>query len=156
MKVLVECYHDVALVRALGVSLRSLGHEMCKGNVLRMLSRWNGGAIGVVDSDTGKPHSNPNEMARYRQCEDVNGLRLLRHQDQPKKCLIVIDPRLEEWLFARAQSCGIRPVAYGLPGTAREMHRSARCDRKPGFQRFLSDLLVVDGGMKTLKTWLVG
>ena len=50
MRVMVECYHDTALVRALGVPLRQLGHEHGKGNVLadlaskddgmRILKKW--------------------------------------------------------------------------------------------------------------------
>jgi len=42
MKIMVECYHDTALVRSLGVPVRSLGHEHGKGNVLLALAKWKG------------------------------------------------------------------------------------------------------------------
>ena len=154
MRVLVECYHDVALVRSLGVPIRRVGHELSKGNVLRTLARSSGRAIGIVDADPGKPHSNPSEMAKYQEDVDERGLRLMKHRDDPHKSLVIIHPRLEEWLLARAEACGIQPAEYGLPPTARDMHRSARCDRKPGFGRFLADLAASDDGLRTLSAWL--
>jgi len=62
MKIMVECYHDTALVRSLGVPVRSLGHEHGKGNVLLALAKWNGDAIGIVDADPGKQNSIPGEI----------------------------------------------------------------------------------------------
>ena len=62
MRVMVECYHDTALVRSLGVPVRSLGHEHGKGNVLLALAKWNGDAIGIVDADPGKQNSIPAEI----------------------------------------------------------------------------------------------
>jgi len=154
MKVLVECYHDVALVRSLGVPIRCVGHEMSKGNVLRALARCEGAAIGIVDADPGKPHSNPSEMAKYRKDRDEHGLCLMKHKDEPRKSLVIVDPRLEEWLLARAEVCGIYPAEYRLPLTPRDMHRSARCDRKTGFATFLADLACKDDGLRALKVWL--
>ena len=109
-----------------------------------------------MDADTGKQHSNPNEMAKYREHQDANGLRLLKHRDDPQKSLVVIEPRLEEWLFLRAEVCDVRLAGYGLPQTARDMLRNPRCDRKPDFRRFLQDLLTADNGMQTLKKWIGG
>jgi hypothetical protein len=67
---------------------------------------------------------------------------------------IQVNPRLEEWLVERAAACKLTLSQYGLPQTARDMHKVVRCDLKPGFQRFLDDLLKADNGMKTLRTWL--
>ena len=96
MKVLVECYHDWALVHALGVQRENLLHAGGKGNVLAKLSECGGTAVGLVDADTGKPHSNPREMAQYEPQKEAHGLRLLRRQGQPDKALVVIEPMLEE------------------------------------------------------------
>ena len=156
MKVLVECFHDAALVRALGVSLQDLGHESGKGNVLRRLAKWDGYATGIVDADPGKQNSNPREMAKYEAREDACGLKLMEHHDDQQKRLVIIDPTLEGWLLSRAKACGIQPGDYGLPASGREMHKNPRRDRDSGFRRFLAELAGKDEGMKTFQRWLAG
>ncbi|MDP2989121.1 MAG: hypothetical protein Q8O57_00960 [Kiritimatiellota bacterium] len=154
MKVLVECYHDTALVRSLGVTRQQIGHEHGKGNVLRQLSRWDGVAVGIVDADPGKQDSNPGEMTKYRERQGAHDLRLMEHHDDQRKRLVVIDPTLEDWLLSRAGVCRLRLREYGLPESAHAMHKPPRLDHKPGFHRFLADLAAADDGMKTLKKWL--
>lgn len=154
MRVLVECYHDWALARALGVPMRRIGHEHGKGNVLRLLAKWEGEAIGLVDADPGKQDSNPGEMAKYRPQTTEHGLTLMKNHADERKTLIVIAPVMEDWLLARAGVSGLRLRDYSLPESARELHKSPRYDRKPGFHRLLADMLAKDDGMKTIKKWL--
>jgi len=153
MRVMVECYHDTALVRALGVPMRSLGHEHGKGNVLMALAKWNGAAIGMVDADPGKQNSIPGEMAKYRDRESAHGLTLMGHAADARKFLVVVGPTLEDWRVARAQAAGIRLSDYGLPDSARALHRIPRYDMRPRFHAFLADL-ASDNGMGTLRKWL--
>ena len=154
MKVLVECYHDTAVVRSLGVPIRQVGHEHGKGNVLRLLGKCDGEALGVVDADPGKQDSNPGAMAEYQQRDSAHGLTLMRYRADPLKSLVVIGPTLEDWFLARAGTCKFQLHNYGLPESAHAMHKSPRYDLKPGFHRLLADLAATDVGMKTLKTWL--
>ena len=156
MKVFVECFHDSALARFMGIPLRQVGHENCKGNVLRSLAKWNGQAFGIVDADTGKLHSNPAEMAKYDKQGGSHGLKLMRHRTDARKSLVLIDPTLEDWLFARASSCRLRLRDYELPESPHAMHEDPHCDRKPGFNRFLTELEAADDGMKLLRKWLGG
>jgi hypothetical protein len=153
MIVLVECYSDTALIRALGVQRRNLLHEFCKGNVMNGLRKATSDAAGLIDADPNSQNP-PAELANYRQTEDAYGLRLLVHTQEPRKKVIEVSPRLEEWLVGRANACKLDLAQYGLPQTASEMKRIPRYDKKSGFQRFLQDLLKADNGMKTLKTWL--
>jgi hypothetical protein len=155
MKVLVECYHDTALVRALGITLRQIGHGQGKGDVLTRLAKPDGNAVGMIDKDPGKQNSNPRELAKYRREEiTAHGLERLLHHADRRKSLIVINPTLEEWLLSRAKEQRIQPHEYGLPEDARAMHKSPRYDLKPGFRRFLLDLAASDAGMRMLKKWL--
>ncbi len=154
MRVMVECYHDTAIVRTLGIPVRQLGHEHGKGNVLRALSKWDGDAIGMVDADPGKLNSNPAEMANYREIQSQCGLTLMKHHADARKALVVLYPVLEEWLLSRSSCCGLRLGDYALPDSARTLHKSPRYDLKPGFLRFLADLAARDDGMKTLRQWL--
>jgi hypothetical protein len=151
--VLVECYSDTALIRALGVQRRNLLHEFCKGNVMNGLRKATSDAAGVIDADPNSQNP-PAELSNYRETENVHGLRLLVHAQEPRKKVIEVGPRLEEWLVGRAGASHLDLAQYGLPQTAREMKRIPRYDKKPDFPRFLQDLLKADIGMKTLKTWL--
>lgn len=156
MKVVVECFHDAALVRALGIRGEQLRHGKGKGDVLRHLAKLDGNATGIVDADPGKRNSNPREMAKYEAREDTCGLKLMEHHDDQQKRLVIIDPTLEGWLLSRAKACGIQPGDYGLPASAREMHKYPRRDRDSGFRRFLGELAAKDEGMKTFQRWLTG
>jgi hypothetical protein len=100
MIVLVECYNDVALIRALGVQRRNLRHEFCKGNVMNGLRKIAVDAAGLIDADPngGNP---PAELSNYREETTANGLRLLIHKREPRKKVVEVSPRLEDWLVAR-------------------------------------------------------
>ena len=152
MIVLVECYHDVALVCALGVPTSALRHERGKGNILNRLRNATDIATGLLDADPGAYP--PAQMQNYREKQNSHGLRLLMHAQDERRRIVEINPRLEEWLVARADASRVKLVEYSLPERAYDIHRSARCDQKPGFSRFLAALLAVDEGMKTLKKWL--
>jgi hypothetical protein len=153
MIVLVECYHDLALVRSLGVQRRHLLHEGSKGNVMNRLREVTLEAAGLIDADP-NAGCRPAELSNYHEEEAAQGLRLLVHAREPQKKVVEINPRLEEWLVAHADACGVSLARYSLPQTARAMHRIARCDRMPGFQPFLEALLRADEGMRKLKAWL--
>ena len=156
MKILVECYHDTAVVRALGIALRQIGHEHGKGNVLRQLAKQDDDAVGIIDADPGKQNSNPREFEKYRNESTTQGLQRFVHQSDQRKILILVNPTVEDWLLSRAREQQIQLRDYGLPEDARSMHKSPRYDQKLGFRRFLEVLADSDDGMKTLKKWLAG
>ena len=109
MKVFVECYNDSALVLSLGISIRQLGHEFNKVNVLRRLSQFEGYALGIIDADTGKLYSGyPAELDKYAERDKRYRLTRMVHRTDERKSVVVIDPTLEEWLCARASDCRIR------------------------------------------------
>lgn len=101
------------------------------------MAKWRGSAIGIVDADPGKQNSVPGEMAKYREERAAHGLTLMKHFDDTDKALIVVSPTLEDWLLERATAADVRVSTYGLPETARAMHRNPRYDLKPKFRRFL-------------------
>lgn len=153
MKVVVECYHDWALARSLGIPIRQLRHQSGKGNVLRTLAKCNEEVVGIVDEDPGKPNSHPAELSKYEIEEEAHGLRLARNRGDQGKRLVIVTPRLEEWLFSHAKACGLCQSDYGLPETAAAMHRNPRYDLKPRFRDFLT-AMASDAGMKLLRRWI--
>jgi len=151
MKIAVECYPDEAVLHALGVPRKQLLHEARKGEVFNWLKR-NAGALGMVDEDPDS--AQPQDLSNYQQAETAEGLCLLIRRGSSGQRLIVVRPRLEDWLIARARVSGVDPGSYHLPGTARELHAVPRYDRKDGFSRFLTDLSRLDKGMGLLRQWV--
>jgi len=152
MIVLVECYPDTSLLRALGVSKKQLRHERCKGEVVKRVLKFDS-AIGLVDED---PQSaQPRDLNNYKQVQAAEGLRLLSRRDDKNKRLIIICPRLENWFIQRAKSLGIRPEDYGLPSDPDRLHSIPRYEQKKNFLRFLTELKERDKGMHLLRRWLL-
>ena len=152
MKVLVECNADEKLLRALGVSKKQLRHERCKGEVVKRVLKFDC-ATGLIDEDPAS--AQPRELDNYKQVQAAEGLRLLARRDDKNKRLIIICPKLEDWLIQRAKSSGIRPKDYGLPSDPDKLHSIPRYEQKEGFCRFLAELKERDSGMHLLRRWIL-
>ena len=152
MKVLVECNADEKLLRALGVSKKQLCHERCKGEVVKRVLKFDC-ATGLIDEDPAS--AQPRDLDNYKQMQAAEGLRLLTRRDDKNKRLIIICPRLEDWLIQRAKTSGIRPEDYGLPSDPDHLHSIPRYEQKESFRRFLAELKERDRGMHLLRQWIL-
>lgn len=152
MRVFVECYPDEALLRTLGVPRKQLRHERCKGEVVKKVRKLDS-AIGIVDQDPAS--AQPRDLASYDQVQAAEGLRLLTRRGSDRQKLVLVCPRLEEWLIQRAASLEVNPEDFGLPADAKRLHRTVRYDKKDGFRRFLSELVDRDSGMRLLRQWVL-
>lgn len=148
----VECDSDVDLVRFLGVSKKGILHAGCISKVVKHLSEGRADT-GLVDEDPKGTHSS--EFRNYKPIEQRGGFKLLRHRNKSGKRLIVICPRFEEWLLGRAKAVGLDPSGFGLPADAHALHNSGRYERKPGYRRFLEELLSLDVEFQRLKGMVV-
>jgi hypothetical protein len=153
MKIAVECYPDEVVMRAVGVPGKQLLHEARKGEVINWLKK-NTGAVGMVDEDPDS--SQPRDLSNYQQIDFAEGLRLLVRRGSSCQKLIVVCPRLEEWLYLRAKSSDIQPEKYGLPANSDHLHSIPRYEKKDGFLRFLEELMAKDKGMRLLRQWISG
>lgn len=152
MKVYVECFHDMALVKALGISKDNSRHAGSKGNILNCLRKENIAVLGLIDADPSS--ARPPELLNYNRIKSEFNLNLYQNKNEKTKTIIEINPRLEEWLVERAKKNNFNLSGYGLPESAGELHRNPRYDKKPKFHMFLVDLLKNDEGMKKMKEWL--
>jgi hypothetical protein len=150
MKVLVECNADEALLHFLGVTKKRLLHEPSKSRVIIRLKDLPG-ATGMVDEDPGS--GGPRELNSYQQSEAGEGLCLFTRRGSGGQRLIVLCPRLEEWLMQRAKSSGVDPEKYGLPDSPDHLHSIPHYEQKDGFLRFLAELKSCDKGMGLLRQW---
>jgi hypothetical protein len=147
----VECYPDEVLARTLGIPRRFVRHEHGKGNITNRLSRLAAGT-GLLDEDSAG--FQPREFKNYREVNRTGKLLLLEHVNHPNKRLVLVCPRLEEWLFARAAAQQVNPGDYGLPATPDRLHSIPRYERKPKFVEFLNRLQESDFEVQCLKSWI--
>ena len=153
MKVLVECNADEAVLRALGLPRKQLLHFGGKYELVKKLKERTHD-VGMIDEDPGKGQP-PQDMSSYRQTDSAEGLHLLTRRGRGGQRLVVICPKLEDWLIARAKLSGIRPEDYGLPSDPDRLHSIPRYEEKEGFHRFLSELKEQDKGMHLLRRWVL-
>jgi len=152
MTILVECYPDAALLRALGVSKKQLRHERGKGEVVKRVRKFDC-ATGLIDEEPAS--SQPRDLDNYKEVQAMEGLRLLALRDDKNKRLIIVCPRLEDWLIQRAGLSNIEPEDYGVPSHPNRLHSIVRYDQRDGFQQFLSELKERDKGMHLLRRWVL-
>ena len=152
MRILVECYPDETLLRLLGVSRKQVRHERCKGEVVKRILKFDC-ATGLIDEDPSS--AQPRDLDNYKQVQAAEELHLLTRRDDKNKRLIIVCPRLEDWLIQRAKASGIRPEDYGLPSDPDKLHSIPRYEQKEGFCRFLAELKERDSGMHLLRRWIL-
>ena len=145
----VECRSDVALVRGVtGVSRRGVGHEGGKGEVCNRLRKKND-CIGMVDEDPASGQSAYIREARLEQELPEHGIRVLHH-DATRNRIILLCPRLEEWILDAAHAAGVSVTSYGLPNDARRLHGEININLAR-FGNLLEALKGSSGRLKTLK-----
>ena len=147
--IFVECKPDEALVCTLGVSRREVIHAGGKSRICKRLEKITG-AKGLVDED---PYSDqPPYMQSLKLVAKSNDI-LVLHDPRRSNYLIVLCPRLEEWVLKAARIAGVRPEEYGLPGNGDELHRviNLRVDK---FTLLVSDLRARSGMIRCLERLL--
>ena len=135
----VECKPDGVLVRHLtDLSRRQVVHEIQgKGAVCTRLMK-NTDLVAMVDEDPGK--TQPRYMSQLSLSrEHVNlGLKLYLDRRRNNR-VIVLCPRLEEWLLRAVADLELNIENYGLPRRAKAFHDAINLDERK-IQRLLTDL----------------
>ena len=138
----VEGRADRVLAQRLGVPRREIGDGKGKGGVLRQLVQGRN-CQGLVDEDPGIPP--PTLMNRLAEAGGADltglGMRLYRHGERGNT-LIVLCPKLEDWLTAAARDAGLRldNRRYGLPVNADDLHGVIN-NELPNLELLIDDLL---------------
>lgn len=133
----IECNADEALVKALGYTRKMISHQFSKGEVINYLKR-NEHAIGVVDDDPGS--ARPTYFSNFEvSVGEKFGIELLKIPHLETK-LIVIKPRLEEWILRQANDLELDLKTYSIPNNGRELHKVINT-RIPQFEAMLNDMI---------------
>jgi len=135
----IECYPDLALVRSLiHVTRRDVDHEFKgKGAICNQL-RKQGNSKGLLDEDPLSPQPNYLKTAKVKDDLSEHGIKVL--QDVNHNSIIVLCPRLEEWILEAAKEAGRDIRRYKLPANADELHREININLDK-FEKLLDDFL---------------
>lgn len=148
----VECNADFVLVRFItNVPRSDIAHELQgKGGICSRL-RNQSNCIGLIDEDPSSIQPRYVKEAKLKDDLPEHGLRLLHHSSD-NNSLIVLCPRLEEWVLRAAGEAGIDVKKYGLPQNGKRLHAeiNSNLDR---FERLLARLKGTES-LKQLKRLL--
>jgi hypothetical protein len=132
-----ECKPDSLLVRILGIPKRQIIHQQGKPEVCKQLEKqenWE----GMIDED---PFSvQPSYLKRLPVKENLPtyGLKILNDTSKNND-LIILSPRLEDWILKAAKEAGIDIKRYNLPDDGEQLHRVINLDLRK-FERLVNDL----------------
>ena len=116
---LLECKPDEVVAHTLGRARRDCLHHNDKGRVCNALQKRQG-CVAMIDEDP--MSSQPPYLSRLVTVSDEHGLRVLSDPARQHR-LVIVRPRLEEWLIATAAGSGIQLADYGLSERGNALHR---------------------------------
>ncbi|HTV40913.1 MAG TPA: hypothetical protein VMF08_10075 [Candidatus Sulfotelmatobacter sp.] len=110
MSLFVECKADEALAFALGVARRDVEHALGRGRVCTQVSqRIN--VLGMIDEDPGA--AQPPYLKTLKEQSREHGIPVLIDEGR-KNSIIVLSPRLEDWLVQTTKSAGLKMTDFGF------------------------------------------
>lgn len=115
-----ECNSDKALIETLGVVKKEVYHAGGKGNVCNRLKNSKN-SKGMIDEDP--LSSQPGYINNLKILFHENEVKLL-YDEKNQNYLIVLCPRLEEWILNTAKESGINVRDYSLPEGVEEFHKT--------------------------------
>ncbi|MGA0559206.1 hypothetical protein ACO2Q8_21285 [Larkinella sp. VNQ87] len=119
-QIFLECKPDEALVRRLGFPRRLVKHHNDKGKVCNVLTKTEA-TIGMVDEDPNT--TQPRYLTTLTRLNEESLYNLAVYVDeQSKNKVIVVCPRLEEWILGITSQHAVKISQFGLPDKANKLH----------------------------------
>jgi len=149
----IECKPDLALVKSLtNVTRRGITHEFKgKGEICNQLRKQTN-CKGLLDEDPSSRQPRYVQEARLENDFPEHDIKVLHHSSTNNR-LIVLRPRLEEWVLKAAREASIDVRKYDLPTDAARLHREINI-RLDKFEKLLEELKDSSSRLKTLKRLL--
>lgn len=123
----VECKPDEQLLHSLGHSRKNIKHHNDKGRVCNEL-RDGESLIGMVDEDPGA--AQPKYFNQLRETDHQHNIKIYNDPANRSK-LIVICPRLEDWIIKACQLSDIKPSEFGFSNKPNELHKNINFRLEP-------------------------
>jgi hypothetical protein len=134
-KVVVECDPDELLVKTLGLGRKEIVHQNNKGEVCNYLAKSEI-KIALIDEDPGQ--GQPNYLKNFSFAEQKFDIKKLT-QIPTGKIILIIKPRLEEWVLDQCLKSKINPEKFFLPNDAKLLKKVINL-RLTHFNNLLNEL----------------
>lgn len=145
----IECQPDEVLVKTLGISEKEIIHAGGKGNVCNRLSKASN-CKGLIDED---PYSaQPGYIKKLKLLIEAHKIKVL-YDEKLKNYLIILSPRLEEWILEVAKETKSNLSDYGLSNDADELHKIINTSLG-NFKKFIEDIAPKSEMVKSLKKFI--
>jgi len=120
---LVECKPEEALVKSLtSTSRKNIKHAGNKSELLKTLSKHYGNSKAIIDEDPGS--TQPPHLQKFKEKQDLTTYKLkILHQKSKNNTLIILRPRLEDWILDASKEANINPQKYNLPKDPTKLHQ---------------------------------
>jgi hypothetical protein len=150
---IVECDPDLVLVETLTTPSRKRNkHAGGKSMVIRNLMRTYENSVGMIDEDPASIQ--PDDLQRFTETNRLQREQIrIHHHDQRNNRLIVLCPKLEEWVLGACSEAGIDVRDYNLPNNPNQLHEviNVRINR---FRQLVEDLMKRSDRVRALQTCL--
>ncbi|MGH7800750.1 MAG: hypothetical protein ACREOW_09000 [Thermodesulfobacteriota bacterium] len=145
-----ECNPDEILVKALGIPRKEIDHAGNKEEVCKELEICTN-SKGLVDEDP--LGTQPSYIKKLKPLSDKRDDIKLMHDKKARNYLIILCPRLEEWILKATREAGVNVEVYGLPNNADELHKFINTKLK-GFVNLIENIKGKSRMLKTLEDFL--
>jgi len=136
-EIVLECKPDEALIKSLGYTRKMITHQPNKGQVINYLKK-NPDTVGIVDEDPGS--ANPNYFQRFQKVRNSRFDIEYFHIESKGTRIIVIKPRLEEWIIKYATESKIDFKKHSLPDKGHQLHKIINY-YLPRFEQLINQML---------------
>jgi len=128
-------------------------HAGNKTELLKMLTKRSANLKGIIDED---PLSHqPTLLSKFKERQNLTryGIKIF-HQKDENNLLIMLCPRLEDWILKAAHETNINLKKYGLPGDSKKLHEQINV-KTENFQKLINDMRAKSERLKKLKQHLL-
>ncbi len=156
-----ECFLDQELLLLLGVTRKEINKATDIADVMKKFGQEvyrNSKAIGFVDLN--ETNSQPSRLQKFQDVREKDNL-IWKQEMESKHILIVVRPRLEDWIYSVAYSAGMNPAQppYHLPKSAKDLHDNITAKRSikdnKRVMNFLKDVIERNPApIQTLRMWI--
>lgn len=141
MTVLFECDNDEELLKVFSIPRKDRKHSFGKSNVCKNLKKIKD-SKGLVDED---PQTQQDRyITSLGNPTQVNHDVKIYIDNNRNNKIVMLCPKLEEWLYLIARRNKVNPVDYGLPKSPDALHKEEFRKIKTNLTNFLNDLLNTD------------
>lgn len=140
--IVAECKPDITLISILRINIDTR-HTHGKSRVIKILTKSHEPAIGLVDEDPNRPlprSFRTNFVLVYE--FKSSDLKVFKH-NKKDSYLVMLSPRLEEWILNACKEANISPWHYNLPDDPDKLHGIININIR-GLVNLLDHLLLIE------------